>query len=180
MSVAEVPAFEHQMQQIESHAQTIERSADENVRTAASELVRAVLDLHAAGFAKVLELLSQSEAGRAIRDACVRDELVGSLLLLHGLHPDDLEARVRQALDGVRPYLNSHGGDVELLEIADGMVRLQMQGSCNGCPSSSATLRQTIERAIYEAAPDVAAIEVAAASAALPASGFVELQLQAR
>jgi Fe-S cluster biogenesis protein NfuA len=53
-----------------------------------------------------------------------------------------------------------HGGDVELLGIAGGVVRLRMNGSCQGCPSSTATLAQTIEAAIYESAPDVEAIEV--------------------
>ena len=85
---------------------------------------------------------------------------MASLLLLHGLHPLDLEARVRQALEQVRPYLRTHGGDVELLGVDDGVVRLRMQGSCHGCPSSAVTLKHTIEEAIYDAAPDVAAIEV--------------------
>ena len=73
---------------------------------------------------------------------------MGGLLLLHGLHPLDLEARVRQALDKVRPYLRSHGGNVELLGVDEGVVRLRLEGSCHGCPSSAATMRQTIEEAI--------------------------------
>lgn len=89
-----------------------------------------------------------------------RDDLVSNLLLLHGLHPHDLEVRVAEALARVRPHLATHGGDVALLGLEGSVVRLRMQGSCHGCPSSSATLRQTIEAAIYEAAPDVTAIEV--------------------
>ena len=84
----------------------------------------------------------------------------GCILLLHGLHPLDLETRVRQALDKVRPLLRSHGGNVELLGLAGGVARLRMLGSCDGCPSSAMTLKTAIEEAIYEKAPDVTAIEV--------------------
>ena len=71
--------------------------------------------------------------------------------------------RVEAALDSVRPYLGSHGGDVELLEVADdGVVRLRLLGSCNSCPSSSVTLELAVEDAIEAAAPEVASIEVVA------------------
>ena len=86
---------------------------------------------------------------------------MASLLLVHGLHPYDVETRVEQALDGVRPYLGSHGGDVELLGVTDdGVVRLRLLGSCDGCPSSSVTLKLAVEEAIEAAAPEVDGIEV--------------------
>jgi Fe-S cluster biogenesis protein NfuA/nitrite reductase/ring-hydroxylating ferredoxin subunit len=86
---------------------------------------------------------------------------VAGLLLVHGLHPYGAETRIERALAGVRPYLGSHGGDVELLEVtADGVARLRMLGSCDGCPSSSVTLKLAVEGAIEAAAPEIAAIEV--------------------
>lgn len=88
------------------------------------------------------------------------DVVVSSLLLLYGLHPLDLKTRVDQALERVRPFLRSHKGNVELVDVSQGVVRLRMEGSCNGCPSSAMTLKLAIEEAIYAAAPDVAAIEV--------------------
>ncbi len=94
------------------------------------------------------------------REACVRDEIVGGLLLLHGLHPLDLETRVCQALDQVRPFLRSHGGNVELLSLSDGVIRLRLQGNCHGCPSSAVTMKQTIEQAIMTHAPDAIALHV--------------------
>ena len=97
----------------------------------------------------------------------VRHELVSHLLLLHGLHPVPLEQRVHGALDEVRPYLESHGGDVELLGIEDGVVRLAMRGSCDGCASSTMTLKLAIEDAIQKAAPDVE--EIVAEGAVEPA-----------
>jgi Fe-S cluster biogenesis protein NfuA/nitrite reductase/ring-hydroxylating ferredoxin subunit len=68
---------------------------------------------------------------------------------------------VRGALEKCRPYLASHGGNVELVSLEEpGVVRLRMQGSCHGCPSSAVTLKLAIEQAIHEAAPDVTAILV--------------------
>jgi Fe-S cluster biogenesis protein NfuA/nitrite reductase/ring-hydroxylating ferredoxin subunit len=90
-------------------------------------------------------------------------DLVASLLLVHGLHPYDVHRRVSDALDSVRPYLGSHGGDVSLLGVDDGVVRLQFQGSCKTCPSSSVTLELAVEDAVRAAAPEISSIEVVAA-----------------
>lgn len=121
------------------------------------EVVGLVTELYGAGLGHVVELGDSS-----LVDRMVEDELVASLLVLHGLHPDDLPARVERALASTRPYLASHGGDVELLELdaMSGSARLRLLGSCDGCPSSSATLRNAVEQAIAEAAPEIARIEV--------------------
>jgi Fe-S cluster biogenesis protein NfuA len=179
VSVTDENGFRQRIERIETLIQAIEQSADPATRAGAQELMQAVLDLHGAGFARVLARLAEmGEPGRPILDGLVQDELVGSLLLLHGLHPLDLETRVQQALDTVRPYLRSHGGEVTLLGVADGVVRLRMQGSCHGCPSSSATLRLNIEEAIANAAPDATAIEVEGVvePPLVPASGFISIE----
>jgi Fe-S cluster biogenesis protein NfuA len=120
------------------------------------------MEFHGTGIDRMMELASeQGDVGWQIIETFSRDETVANLLLLHGLHPLDLETRVQDALQKVRPYLHSHGGNVELIQIADGVVRLQMTGSCNGCPSSSMTLKNAIEKAVRETAPDVVAIECA-------------------
>ena len=94
------------------------------------------------------------------------DDLVASLLLVHGLHPHDVTTRVHRALEGVRPYLASHDGDVELLAVTgDGAVHLRLLGSCEGCPSSSVTMELAVKDAIAAAAPEVTSIEVHAAQA---------------
>ena len=80
--------------------------------------------------------------------------------MLHDLHPDDVDTRVQRALDQVRPYLGSHAGGVSLSGVdADGVVHLQLEGSCDGCPSSALTVKSAIEDAILVAAPDVVAVE---------------------
>ena len=97
--------------------------------------------------------------------ALAADELVAGLLVVHGLHPYGVEERVERALEAVRPYLGSHGGDVELLGVSEeGVVRLRLLGSCDGCPSSSVTLELAVEGAIHEAAPEVSAIEIETAA----------------
>jgi Fe-S cluster biogenesis protein NfuA/nitrite reductase/ring-hydroxylating ferredoxin subunit len=130
-------------------------------RERAEELVRLVAELYGAGLARILDILYDS--GRLDDDvladlAC--DDLVSGLLLVHDLHPYDVVTRVERALDGVRPYLGSHGGDVELIEVADDVVRLRLLGSCDGCPSSSVTLELAVEQAIQTAAPEITGIEV--------------------
>lgn len=131
-------------------------------RERAEELVRLVTDLYGAGLERMMEILY--DAGRLDDDvlaSLAADQLVSGLLLVHDLHPYGIEQRVEDALEGVRPYLGTHGGDVELLEISDeGVVRLRLLGSCDGCPSSSVTLSLAVEGAIEAAAPEVTGIEV--------------------
>jgi Fe-S cluster biogenesis protein NfuA/nitrite reductase/ring-hydroxylating ferredoxin subunit len=144
-------------------------------RARAEELVACVSGLYGAGLARVLEIMR--ETGRLDDDvlaALADDDLVASLLLVHDLHPYDVETRVRQALDSVRPYLGSHGGDVELLGVDDeGVVRLRLLGSCDGCPSSSVTLQLAVEGAVEAAAPEVSRIEVQASERAAAKAGPV-------
>ncbi len=140
----------------------MESFADPAAQAHTREIVQAMLDLHGAGLERILEHIDAAgEPGAAIlRNACIRDEVAAGLLLLHGLHPLDLETRVLQALDQVRPALRTHGGNVELLDVSDGVVRLRLLGSCHGCPSSAVTMKQTIEEAILGQAPDAIAVEV--------------------
>jgi Fe-S cluster biogenesis protein NfuA/nitrite reductase/ring-hydroxylating ferredoxin subunit len=126
-------------------------------------LVREVVGLYGAGLERIVTLLGDPR----LAERLATDDLVASLLLVHGLHPHDLRRRVSDALDRVRPYLGSHGGDVDLLEVTDepegATVRLQFAGSCKSCPSSAVTLELAVEDAIRAAAPEVLSIEVVAA-----------------
>lgn len=125
-------------------------------------LVRSIVELYGAGLENITALLLADANGDAIRRRLLADPLVASLLLLHGLHPDSLATRVQQALERVRPYLGSHGGDVEVVDTDEesGVVRLRMKGSCDGCPSSIITVKLAVEGAIHELAPEVTRIDV--------------------
>jgi Fe-S cluster biogenesis protein NfuA/nitrite reductase/ring-hydroxylating ferredoxin subunit len=124
---------------------------------AATEAVAAVVELYG-------EALARLVAGADL----TQDELVSHLLVLHDIHPVDLEGRIEQALDEVRPYLHSHGGDVELVGIEDGVAKLRLAGSCNGCPSSSATMRLAVEEALLKAAPELTGVDAEGVAEAKP------------
>ena len=132
----------------------------------AQELVREVVGLYGAGLERMIKL--SGDPGMAERLAT--DDLVASLLLVHGLHPHDVHRRVSDALDRVRPYLGSHGGDVDLIEVTQGPegagVLLAFKGSCKSCPSSAVTLELAVEDAVRAAAPEISSIEVVAAEPA--------------
>jgi Fe-S cluster biogenesis protein NfuA len=146
--------------QIEQLLDELQATADPRSYERAAELLRLVSELYGAGLARVVALAQERD--RELVEAFVGDDLVASLLLVHGLHPETLESRLDKALAGVRPFLASHGGDVEMLDIdaAAGAVRLRLLGSCDGCPSSAVTLQLAVERAITEAAPEIVRLEV--------------------
>jgi Fe-S cluster biogenesis protein NfuA len=144
---------------IESLIAQIRNSADPELRETALELIQILMEFHATAIDRMMEITSEAgDVGWDVIDRFGRDHLVSNMLLLHGLHPLDLDTRVRDALETVRPYLHSHGGNVELIDICDGTVRLKLTGSCHGCPSSAVTLTTAIEAAIHVTAPDVTSI----------------------
>src|SRR6202035_1743880 len=114
------------------------------------------------GLRRIVDVISESrDAGATILDELSQDGAVASLLLIHDLYPVSLEERVVEALDTVRPYMESHGGNVELIGIEDGVAKLVLKGSCNGCAASRATLELAIKQALEEHCPDLAGLEVA-------------------
>jgi len=138
----------------------VQQATTPAVHERVEELVRSLVGLYGAGLERAVELVAgpgEPDRLRTLAD----DDLVGSLLVLHDLHPDDVLTRVQGALDRVRPYLGSHAGGVTLVGVdPDGIVRLRLEGSCDGCPSSAMTVQNAIEDAILTAAPDVLAVEV--------------------
>ena len=161
---------------VEGLLEGLDNLADEAAREQASEVVAAVLDLYGEGLARIVEQASARDADGSLAVALAEDELVSHLLLLHGMHPVPVEERVRSALAEVRPYLESHGGDVELLGVADGVARLRLDGSCSGCPSSTMTLKLAIERAIAKSAPDIDAVAAEGAAAAAGTPKLIQLE----
>jgi Fe-S cluster biogenesis protein NfuA/nitrite reductase/ring-hydroxylating ferredoxin subunit len=151
----------------------IETLADPNARAKAAEMAQVLLELYGEGLARMMEVVAQGSERERIFKALAEDDLVSHLLLLHGLHPLDVETRVVRALEEVRPYLQSHGGNVELLGIEGGVARVRLQGSCDGCPSSTVTLKLAIEEAILKAAPDLERIEAEGVAEPKPAPTIV-------
>jgi Fe-S cluster biogenesis protein NfuA len=170
--------IQNQLKSLEALILQIDNSNNPALTTSAKNLVQLLMEFHGAGLERILEIVHDSgSSGASIIAALGRDNLVRSLLLLYGFHPDSLEERVMQALEKTRPYLNSHGGNVDLVGVDEsGTVTLRLEGNCHGCPSSSATLKLAVEEAIYEAAPDVTGIIVEGSiQEAAPSAAFVPL-----
>lgn len=135
-------------------------STPRQARELGEELARTLVELYGNGLERVLTIV-HDVAGDRSEEVFARlcdDPFVESLLCLHGLHPIAVEDRVQRALDGVRPYLKSHAGGVQIAGIEDGVVTLRLEGSCDGCPSSAATVKLAVERAILERVPEIHAV----------------------
>jgi Fe-S cluster biogenesis protein NfuA/nitrite reductase/ring-hydroxylating ferredoxin subunit len=165
--------LQERVARIETLLGEIETLKDPNARKKAAEMAQVLLDLYGEGLARMMEVVAQGEERERLFEAFAGDELISHLLLLHGLHPLDLETRIIGALEEVRPYLQSHGGNEELLGVEGGVARLRLEGSCNGCPSSTMTLKLAIEEAIQKAAPDLEGIEAEGVAEPKPAPTFV-------
>lgn len=138
---------------LESTIARLEALGESPVREAARELVSAILDFHGQGLRRLFERLRETSGdGERILQTIAQDEVVASLLLLHGLHPLPVEARVRRALGSVRASDPGEGGHVELLSIEDATIRLRATGT--------ERLRRSITRAVEEAAPEAERVEV--------------------
>jgi Fe-S cluster biogenesis protein NfuA/nitrite reductase/ring-hydroxylating ferredoxin subunit len=155
----------------------LDSSGDAQTREIAEELVSAVVRMYGAGLERIVgALLGAGGEGERLAAGLAEDELVAALLLIHDLHPVPLSQRVQGALEHVRPYMESHGGDVELLSLDEGVARISLVGSCSDCAASAVTLELAIKQAIEEAAPDLERLEVegvapAPAGPSLPLAG---------
>jgi Fe-S cluster biogenesis protein NfuA/nitrite reductase/ring-hydroxylating ferredoxin subunit len=149
----------------------LERLPDPGARAKADDVVAALLELYGEALGRIVEAASALDVDGALARTLADDELVSHVLLLHGLHPVPLEERVQGALEEVRPYLSSHGGNVELKGVEGDVVHLALEGSCSGCPSSTVTLKLAIEDAIHQAAPEIGRIEADGVAATPLANG---------
>jgi Fe-S cluster biogenesis protein NfuA/nitrite reductase/ring-hydroxylating ferredoxin subunit len=125
------------------------------------ECMEAVMAFYGQGLNSILQIVRNagSEGSKVYRDL-IHDDVIQGLLLIHDLHPLTLEVRLREALDKVRPYLKSHGGNVELIQLEEGVAKLRLLGTCQSCASSSVTLELAIRNAIERACPDLVHFDV--------------------
>lgn len=146
---------EQLIERVQTLTAQLEEIPDLHARAVADELVAAIVQLYGDGLERIFAALDDDTRARLAEDG-----VVASLMLIHGLYPIDLETRVVEALDSVRPYMESHGGDVELLGVEDGVARMRLVGHCESCPASEATLELAIKKALEETAPDLEGLEV--------------------
>jgi len=146
------------------------------------EVVGLLVELYGAGLERILEVVNEdAEAAASLLKRFTDDKFIESLLVLHGIHPVDVDTRIEAALDQARPYLGSHAGGVEYLGVDEnGVAHLKLEGSCHGCPSSTVTVKLTLEQAIAEAAPEVIRVEVEGVAEAPTGPSPSLIQIQTR
>src|SRR5579875_2110704 len=161
------------LERVQELQQRLDQHGEARTRELADELVGALVDMYGAGLERILARLRDGgDEGRRLALALAEDQFLATLLLIHDLHPVSLAQRVQSALDSVRPYMESHGGSVELLGIEDGVARIHLRGSCSDCSASSVTLELAIKQALEDAAPDLAGLEVAGVAPQLPGTAL--------
>lgn len=169
--------FTRRSERIEELVHRLEDCPDLAMRAVAQELLQAVVELHGVALERMLDRFAEMpQADAALEELCA-DPVVSGVLSLHGIHPVALEDRVATALESARAQLHSHGGDVKLDSIEDGVVHVTLSGACGTCGSSAATMKSTVENAVYSAAPEIAAV-VAQSAPARAQSELVTLQIR--
>ncbi len=155
--------FDQVLPRIADLAERLAEHDDNEVADTATEMLDWIDVFHANGLGRIVEML-RDWRGEILLEAVAADPVAGALLRAYGLGDDtDLEAArvsVQAALAQVRPYLHSHGGDMEVVHIADGVVRLKLHGSCDGCTASDATIIEQVETALQEHWVDYRRVEV--------------------
>ncbi|MEL6149287.1 MAG: NifU family protein, partial [Chloroflexota bacterium] len=126
----------------------------------AMAMKQAIEDFHKFALTKMVKTLKEDESGKALLFEMVDDPAIYALFAMHGIVRADINTRVSRVIDMVRPYMQSHGGDVELVRVEPETVFIKLHGACNGCSMSSVTLRNGVEEALKEHVPEIKHIEV--------------------
>jgi Fe-S cluster biogenesis protein NfuA len=150
--------FTRRSDRIEELVTRVESSGDPAMRAVAQELLQAVIELHGVALDRILTAVAELPDGSSALVQIAADDLVSSVLSLHGINPVPVAERVASALETAQPYLQSHGGDVELASIEDGVVHVKLKGTCGHCSSSSDTMKDAVESAVYNAAPEITSV----------------------
>jgi Fe-S cluster biogenesis protein NfuA len=168
--------FRNKLQRIGELVDELEKISDPELRASTKSLVQLLLDLHSAGLERVMEIVAcGGESGQRTADELGRDPLVSSLLVLYGLHPLDLQSRIAQAVERIQPRVRKGGGELELLRIDNGGVRLHLQMARHICGSTAKSLKAMVEDALYEAAPDLSHLSIEGLDDETGSAGFVSL-----
>lgn len=116
--------------------------------------------LHKAGLTTIVRSLQADARGKELLFALVDDPEVRMILAMHGIIRTAPMALAYQVLEGLRPGLRSHGGDVALDRVRGGVAYVRFSGTCNGCSMAAATMREDVERALVQSVPGVTSVEV--------------------
>lgn len=180
MSTSPAPSevsFEELAARVDAAVDKASRLEGEGAAVAA-ELKQAMEAFHRDALVTIVRCLRNDPQGKQLLFELVDDPAVHAVLLLHGIIRPSVTAMAERALDRVRPYLRSHDGDVTLVEVRDGVARVRLEGSCDGCASSAETMREAVNVVLVDV-DGVDAVEVvpnatksSATEAFIPASAI--------
>ncbi len=156
--------YDQVLQRIGELAEELSEHPDPEVADKVGELLDWVDAFHRDGLGRLIEMTRQWR-GEIFLESVAGDPITGTLLAAYGLGEgpeatDEAESAVLAALESVRPLVESHGGAIEVESVVDGVVTLRLKGTCDGCPSSSATLTYGVEAALRDGWPNFRRMEV--------------------
>lgn len=159
--MAEDKDFQKRIQRISGLVNELDEIVDPAARSAAKQLIQLLMEMHGTALERMLEVtFASGEPGQSLIDQFGRDSLVSSLLVLYGLHPDDLETRVARTVERLKPSLRKQGAELEIVSMNNGVIRLRVATNGHACGSTTQVLKATVEEGIYEAAPDATEIVI--------------------
>ena len=157
----DLSAQHNQAARLETLLQVISEFSDPDARATTEELIGTVVDMYGQGLTRILELTAQTnDCGQDLINTLARDDLVGPLLSLHGLHPLPLEERITRILNDLQPFMTKQGGKVELVRVEQGMAYLRLGSAGQSCSSTLHSLKTKLEETLYRAMPDLEALHV--------------------
>lgn len=157
------PEFQRRLELIERAVRELEATSDAGLRATTQQLVQSIMELHGRGLDRLLTLVrGAGAAGDAMIDTLADDPLVGSLLVLYGLHPVDVRSRVSQGLDDARAALTPKGVSIELVSLDEetSALRLRLHGLRQGDGATPDLVRRAVDEAVRSAAPDIASLVI--------------------
>ena len=107
---------------------------------------------------RLVRALKTDPAAMVAMKAALADEVVYAVMRRHGIVKASVTERVEAALEGIRPMLASHGGDVELVKVAPPSIEVRFTGACDGCPASQLTFHAGVKTAVEAACPEITEI----------------------
>ena len=160
--------FEDLARRVDKISGDVQRLTDDDAKMKAVALKDAVEAFNKLGLTRIVQKLKADERGKQLLFELVDDPAVYALFALHGIVKPDLSPKIVQVLEDVRPFMQSHGGDVEFVKIEGSTVFVRLQGSCNGCSQSAVTLRNNVEEAVKSNFPQITNVEVVPNEPAAP------------
>jgi len=159
--VANDEEFQEQIRQLGKLVAQFDDLPDSAAKSASRELVQLLMDVHGRGLERAMEIVFDAgDSAPVIIDKLGQDPIVGNLLLLYSLHPDELETRVNKAIERMRPRLRKLSCTIELEHLHESSVRVRLTTSGHSCGSSAGDIRSIVEDGMYEFAPDVTSLEL--------------------